>query len=178
MDGCIPETLSGDFLLFCFLVRWVFRSFLVSLISLFFLLLFGHVDFSLFSCVLNSVFDPREDNEGFFTMVSCVNQIFKFYRFCRLINMMHSCSLDCQSRLSPGDNDDDDDNVYVDDADDVDVNVDDDDVDVDNDNQVGRIKEIIIPAGGENVAPVNIEEEIKSELQEVPEHSSQSFCHF
>jgi len=32
---------------------------------------------------------------------------------------------------------------------------------------VGRIKEIIIPAGGENVAPVNIEEEIKSELQEV-----------
>ena len=32
---------------------------------------------------------------------------------------------------------------------------------------MGRIKEIIIPAGGENVAPVNIEEEIKSELQEV-----------
>ena len=35
------------------------------------------------------------------------------------------------------------------------------------DAKVGRIKEIIIPAGGENVAPVNIEEEIKSELQEV-----------
>ena len=43
----------------------------------------------------------------------------------------------------------------------------DDSVDDDDDEQVGRIKEIIIPAGGENVAPVNIEEEIKSELQEV-----------
>ena len=32
---------------------------------------------------------------------------------------------------------------------------------------VGRIKEIIITAGGENVAPTNIEEEIKKELQEV-----------
>ena len=32
---------------------------------------------------------------------------------------------------------------------------------------VGRIKEIIITAGGENVAPTNIEEEIKSELPEV-----------
>ena len=30
-----------------------------------------------------------------------------------------------------------------------------------------RIKEIIITAGGENVAPTNIEEEIKSELPEV-----------
>ena len=43
----------------------------------------------------------------------------------------------------------------------------DDSVNDDDDEQVGRIKEIIIPAGGENVAPVNIEEEIKSELQEV-----------
>ena len=32
---------------------------------------------------------------------------------------------------------------------------------------VGRIKEMIITAGGENVAPVNVEEEIKAELQEV-----------
>ena len=32
---------------------------------------------------------------------------------------------------------------------------------------VGRIKEILITAGGENVAPTNIEEEIKKELQEV-----------
>ena len=32
---------------------------------------------------------------------------------------------------------------------------------------VARIKEIIITAGGENVAPTNIEEEIKSELPEV-----------
>ena len=31
---------------------------------------------------------------------------------------------------------------------------------------VGRIKEIIIPAGGENVAPTNIEEEIKKNLPE------------
>ena len=30
-----------------------------------------------------------------------------------------------------------------------------------------RIKEIIITAGGENVAPTNIEEEIKTELPEV-----------
>ena len=33
-----------------------------------------------------------------------------------------------------------------------------------------RIKEIIITAGGENVAPTNIEEEIKSELSEVKNH--------
>ena len=32
---------------------------------------------------------------------------------------------------------------------------------------VGRIKEIIITAGGENVAPTNIEDEIKKELEEV-----------
>ena len=32
---------------------------------------------------------------------------------------------------------------------------------------VGRIKEIIITAGGENIAPTNIEEEIKTELEEV-----------
>ena len=32
---------------------------------------------------------------------------------------------------------------------------------------VGRIKEILITAGGENVAPTNIEEEIKKELGEV-----------
>ena len=32
---------------------------------------------------------------------------------------------------------------------------------------VGRIKEIIITAGGENVAPTNIEDEIKKELAEV-----------
>ena len=31
---------------------------------------------------------------------------------------------------------------------------------------VGRIKEIIIPSGGENVAPTNIEEEIKNNLPE------------
>ena len=74
---------------------------------------------------------------------------------------MHTCRID----LSLDDKDDNDD------GDNLGAGV--DDVD-----QVGRIKEIIIPAGGENVAPVNIEEEIKSELQEVPEHSSQSFCHF
>ena len=34
-----------------------------------------------------------------------------------------------------------------------------------------RIKEIIITAGGENVAPTNIEEEIKSELPEVRTHA-------
>jgi long-subunit acyl-CoA synthetase (AMP-forming) len=34
---------------------------------------------------------------------------------------------------------------------------------------VGRIKEIIITAGGENIAPTNIEEEIKLELGEVRE---------
>ena len=92
----------------------------------------------------------REDNEGFFTMVSCA------------IKMIHVI-------LSPGKllaqqrhrlktkffwHDNDNDNDY-------------DDGDNDGDDQVGRIKEIIIPAGGENVAPVNIEEEIKSELQEV-----------
>ena len=32
---------------------------------------------------------------------------------------------------------------------------------------VGRIKEIIIPAGGENVAPTNIEDEIKNSLPNV-----------
>ena len=73
---------------------------------------------------------------------------------------MHTCHIN----LFPDDDDDDD----------LDAGVNHDD----DDNQVGRIKEIIIPAGGENVAPVNIEEEIKSELQEVPPHSSQSFCHF
>ena len=31
---------------------------------------------------------------------------------------------------------------------------------------VGRIKEIIIPSGGENVAPTNIEDEIKNNLPE------------
>ena len=31
---------------------------------------------------------------------------------------------------------------------------------------VGRIKEIIIPSGGENVTPTNIEEEIKNNLPE------------
>ena len=31
---------------------------------------------------------------------------------------------------------------------------------------VGRIKEIIIPSGGENVTPTNIEEEIKNNLSE------------
>ena len=35
---------------------------------------------------------------------------------------------------------------------------------------VGRIKEIIIPAGGENVAPTNIEEEIKRSLGDVVSH--------
>ena len=35
---------------------------------------------------------------------------------------------------------------------------------------VGRIKEIIIPAGGENVAPTNIEEEIKRSLGDVISH--------
>ena len=87
-----------------------------------------------------------------------VIQIIKFYRFCHLL---HTCRID----LSLDDKDDNDD------GDNLGAGV--DDVD-----QVGRIKEIIIPAGGENVAPVNIEEEIKSELQEVPEHSSQSFYHF
>ena len=33
--------------------------------------------------------------------------------------------------------------------------------------KIVRIKEIIITAGGENVAPTNIEEEIKTELPEV-----------
>ena len=37
-----------------------------------------------------------------------------------------------------------------------------------------RIKEIIITAGGENVAPTNIEEEIKSELPEVKNHFDNS----
>ena len=37
-----------------------------------------------------------------------------------------------------------------------------------------RIKEIIITAGGENVAPTNIEEEIKSELPEVRTHTKQN----
>ena len=32
---------------------------------------------------------------------------------------------------------------------------------------VGRSKEIIITAGGENIAPTNIEEEIKKALQEI-----------
>ena len=32
---------------------------------------------------------------------------------------------------------------------------------------VGRIKEIIIPAGGENVAPTNIEDEIRIALPDV-----------
>ena len=35
---------------------------------------------------------------------------------------------------------------------------------------VGRIKEIIIPAGGENVAPTNIEEEIKFSLGDLISH--------
>ena len=32
---------------------------------------------------------------------------------------------------------------------------------------VGRIKEIIIPAGGENIAPTNIEDEIRIALADV-----------
>ena len=32
---------------------------------------------------------------------------------------------------------------------------------------VGRIKEIIITAGGENVAPINIEDEIKQSLPDI-----------
>ena len=35
---------------------------------------------------------------------------------------------------------------------------------------VGRIKEIIIPTGGENVAPTNIEEEIKFSLGDLISH--------
>ena len=35
---------------------------------------------------------------------------------------------------------------------------------------VGRIKEIIIPSGGENVAPTNIEEEIKFSLGDLISH--------
>ena len=34
-------------------------------------------------------------------------------------------------------------------------------------NVVGRIKEIIITAGGENIAPTNIEEQIKMELSDL-----------
>ena len=62
---------SGDFLfLFLFLVWWIFSFFWSGGFLSFFLL-----DLS----VLYSVFDIREDNEGFFTMVSCVIQIIKFY---------------------------------------------------------------------------------------------------
>ena len=32
---------------------------------------------------------------------------------------------------------------------------------------VGRIKEILITSGGENIAPVNIEHEVKSELEDL-----------
>ena len=38
--------------------------------------------------------------------------------------------------------------------------------------KIVRIKEIIITAGGENVAPTNIEEEIKTELPEVQNNAT------
>ena len=114
--GCIQETSSGDF--FSFLVRWIFSLFCeVDLFwsgGFLFLFLFWSAGFSLsffviwiplFFCqvdfsfllldfsVLYSVFDIREDNEGFFTMVSCVIQIIKFYRFCHLVNLLHNCRI-------------------------------------------------------------------------------------
>ena len=149
--GCIPETSSGDFF-----------SFFVFLPGGFSLLFFGQVDFSLlfvrFLCAILCFWYQGGQWRLFHNGELRVIQIIKFYRFCHLL---HTCRID----LSLDDKDDNDD------GDNLGAGV--DDVD-----QVGRIKEIIIPAGGENVAPVNIEEEIKSELQEVPPHSSQSCCHF
>ena len=98
----------------------------------------------------------REDNEGFFTMVSCA---------IKMIHVTLSPGKICCTATTSNNNQvcpDDDNHNDNDDGNDQDY-----DDGNDPDDQVGRIKEIIIPAGGENVAPVNIEEEIKSELQEV-----------